>query len=615
MRTPTAGTTPRSLSAFTGTDATPASARAMRRRRTRRPTPRPPRSAAPAATSPETRAPRRATASSTTRRARRDRGAVPAAERQRLVPGAAHGRLQRRATRRRASLVRSSEELRRPGRRPRPRRGHLPRSGREHSGAASFALKYDATAPSRDRDGVARAERERLVQPRLSPSASRGPTPTRGSPPAPRQDLRRAGHRDALVERRLPGPGRQRRERVARAQVRRHAAAATAGSLRASRTRTAGTTTPLDGQLHRQPTRPSGVDCCEAAKSYSGPDSGSPRSTGTCRTRRATSGADCVRAQVRRHRTDRDRRQPRRQPNADGWYNGSAHGQLRGSDATPGSRRAPRRRTTPGRTTAAASVNGTCLDKAGNAAARSLPLKYDATAPQVTADARRGRRTPTAGTTAPLDGQLRGTDATSGLAACPAPRPTAGRTTPPPRSAAPAATSPATPPPRSRSSTTPPRRRRRRQPTRPAERERLVQPRGRGRLRRHRRDVRPGHVRCREDATRARTARSPQSSEPAGQGGNTGAASLGLKYDATAPQTTATAGRGSPTRTAGTTDAAHGQLRRRGRACRASSPATRPRATAGPDSAARRSPAPAATRPATARPIVRAEVRRDGAPT
>ena len=275
------------------------------------------------------------------------------------------------------------------------------------------------------------------------------------------------------------------------------------------------------------------------------------------------------------------------------------------------------RRATQGRTSSPP-LSGTCRDKAGNSNAASFALKYDATAPA--ASATPSRQPNAAGWyKAPLTVSFAATDATSGLASCPAPKDYAGpdnatasvggtlprrrrkrghplappRTTRPRRRQAPrppvpptsaaGSTTPlrSTSRPRTRPPASPParprkllgpgrrsgldrrhlprRRRKRRHPVPDAQvrrdrtadncdadafgqRERLVQRAGPGRLRRNGRNGRRGPCEAQK------TYSGPDSALAAVVGScrpgrNTGAASFGLKYDATAPQTTATPGR------------------------------------------------------------------------
>ena len=107
---------------------------------------------------------------------------------------------------------------------------------------------------------------------------------------------------------------------------------------------------------------------------------------------------------------------PERAPDANGWYTKPVAVAFAGTDATSGI--ASCDRPTHAADSASAQVSGTCRDVAGNTSAPlSVGLKYDATAPSVTAAADRApdgngwyRK--------PLTVSFNGADATSGIAAC-----------------------------------------------------------------------------------------------------------------------------------------------------------------------------------------------------
>jgi hypothetical protein len=106
-----------------------------------------------------------------------------------------------------------------------------------------------------------------------------------------------------------------------------------------------------------------------------------------------------------------------RAPNANGWYNAPVNVTFTGSDATSGIASCTTA-TYGGPDSAGASVTGTCTDVAGNTSAPStFSLKYDSTAPTVTAAA---SRQPDANGwyTHPVTITFSGTDATSGIASC-----------------------------------------------------------------------------------------------------------------------------------------------------------------------------------------------------
>ena len=160
----------------------------------------------------------------------------------------------------------------------------------------------------------------------------------------------------------------------------------------------------------------SGVSSCEAAKSYGGPDAVSTSVGGTCRDLAGNTGTasfalkyDATAPQATASAS--------RAPNANGWFNAPLTVSFAGTDATSGLESCPAPQNYAGPDTATGSVNGTCQDKAGNAATASLALKYDATAPQVTG-ASPARPTDANGWfNHPVEVSFAGTDATSGIAA------------------------------------------------------------------------------------------------------------------------------------------------------------------------------------------------------
>jgi hypothetical protein len=168
----------------------------------------------------------------------------------------------------------------------------------------------------------------------------------------------------------------------------------------------------------------SGVDSCDAATTYSGPDIAGVSLSGTCRDRAGNSKASSFALRY-------DGTAPQvtaaaaRPADANGWYNHPLTVSFTGGDATSGidSCVAPRSYSGPDNATAA--VGGTCLDKAGNVGSGSLPLKYDATAPQASA-------TPSRAADAngwynhALTVTFTGSDSMSGFDSCPAPRSYAG---------------------------------------------------------------------------------------------------------------------------------------------------------------------------------------------
>ena len=257
---------------------------------------------------------------------------------------------------------------------------------RDHAGNVSnpfaYGLKYDATAPAvtaadPDRAANANGWYNRSVayhDPRHRRHVGRGRVP--------RHDIQRAGQRDGIRHRRLPRPRGQLGQPRVRAQVRRH---------RPDRDRLAGRARtrhrwlvqpPGRGRLQRH-RRLSGVDTCATA-TYSGPDNATASVPGTC-----TDKAGNVSA-PRGHALKYDataptviRRPPgsRRPTRTAGTTAPSAIG-FAGTDPVSGVDVCTST-SYGGPDNAAASVSGTCTDKAGNTSGPfPFGLKYDATAPR-----------------------------------------------------------------------------------------------------------------------------------------------------------------------------------------------------------------------------------------
>ena len=275
-----------------------------------------------------------------------DGGAVPAAERQRLVQGAAHGRLHRR----RRNIGRQTRA--RPRRATRARTTTPPRSAGTcrdqagNTGAASFALKYDATCPPGDRGGLARSRMRTAGSTLLSPSASRGTDAT------------------------------------------------------------------------------SGLDSCPAAKNYAGPDTATGSVNGTCLDK-AGNAANASLALKYDATPPQTAAAPSRPANAAGWYTAPLTVSFAATDATSTVDSCDAAKGYSGPDIGSTTVTGACRDKAGNSDADGFALKYDATAP--VASATPSRQPNAAGWyRAPLTVSFAATDATSGLASCPAPKDYAG---------------------------------------------------------------------------------------------------------------------------------------------------------------------------------------------
>ena len=164
----------------------------------------------------------------------------------------------------------------------------------------------------------------------------------------------------------------------------------------------------------------SGVDSCSSA-TYGGPDSATASVSGTC-----TDDAGNVSTPLG-HALKYDATaptvtggEPGRAPNADGWYTSAVAIGFAGTDPVSGVDLCTST-SYGGPDNVAASVSGTCTDKAGNTSG-SFPfgLKYDATAPAVTAADPDRAANANGWYNRAVGFTVRGTDATSGVAACPA---------------------------------------------------------------------------------------------------------------------------------------------------------------------------------------------------
>ena len=160
----------------------------------------------------------------------------------------------------------------------------------------------------------------------------------------------------------------------------------------------------------------SGLESCDPPKVYSGPDAASASVGGSCRD---NAGNAAPRSVVVKYDATPPQASatPSRQPNANGWYNAPLSVSFGGTDATSGNASCVAAKSYGGPDTAAATVSGTCTDNAGNVGNATLPLKYDATAPQASATP---SRQPNANGwyNAPLTVSFAGTDPTSGPVSC-----------------------------------------------------------------------------------------------------------------------------------------------------------------------------------------------------
>jgi hypothetical protein len=166
------------------------------------------------------------------------------------------------------------------------------------------------------------------------------------------------------------------------------------------------------------------MQSCDAEKTYAGPDASSASVGGSCRDLAGNTGAASFALKYDATAPVASAT-PSRAPNANGWYREALTVSFAATDATSGLDSCPAPQGYSGPDSGTAVVNGTCLDKAGNPALASLPLKYDATPPQTTAAP--SRQPNAAGWyTAPLTVGFSATDATSTVASCDATKSYAG---------------------------------------------------------------------------------------------------------------------------------------------------------------------------------------------
>jgi hypothetical protein len=110
-----------------------------------------------------------------------------------------------------------------------------------------------------------------------------------------------------------------------------------------------------------------------------------------------------------------------REPDFAGWYTRTVSMTFTGSDQRSGIHECSQPVAYGGPDTAAAQVTGACRDRAGNEASVPVPLKYDATAPEVTGAVAARRPDRYGWYNRPVRIVFAGADATSGIASCDTP--------------------------------------------------------------------------------------------------------------------------------------------------------------------------------------------------
>ena len=161
----------------------------------------------------------------------------------------------------------------------------------------------------------------------------------------------------------------------------------------------------------------SGVAGCPSV-TYAGPDSTVASVTGRCTDRAGNVSGRAFALKYDDTAPEVAGATPDRAPNDAGWYNRPVSLAFAGSDATSGLD-ACATKTYGGPDSSAASVAGTCTDKAGNiSGARPFALKYDATAPAVRSGEAARPADANGWYNRPVSVAFGGTDQTSGIDAC-----------------------------------------------------------------------------------------------------------------------------------------------------------------------------------------------------
>ena len=164
----------------------------------------------------------------------------------------------------------------------------------------------------------------------------------------------------------------------------------------------------------------SGLDSCVEPQTYSGPDSQAGSVSGSCVDRAGNTS-------VKVFSLEYDATgpvvtsTPGRAPDSNGWYNHALLVTFTGTDATSGVDSCVGPQTYSGPDDQNASVNGSCVDRAGNSTTQVFGLSYDSTGPVVTATPSRAPDS-NGWYNHALTVGFAGTDATSGMDSCVGPQ-------------------------------------------------------------------------------------------------------------------------------------------------------------------------------------------------
>jgi len=161
----------------------------------------------------------------------------------------------------------------------------------------------------------------------------------------------------------------------------------------------------------------SGIASCTAPVGYTGPDSGSASVSGSCSDKAGNSAGAAFLFKYD-HTAPAVAAAAGRGPDVNGWYNNALTISWNGSDSSAGIASCTAPVGYSGPDSGSTSVSGSCTDKAGNSAGAVFPFKYDDTAPFVSGAS--PSRSPDQGGwyNHPLTIAWSGSDTTSGIASC-----------------------------------------------------------------------------------------------------------------------------------------------------------------------------------------------------
>ena len=165
----------------------------------------------------------------------------------------------------------------------------------------------------------------------------------------------------------------------------------------------------------------SGIDTCSAPQNYSGPDNANASVSGSCTDRAGNSTQRTFGLSYDSTPPQVTGSSPSRGPDSNGWYNHAFTVTFSGADAMSGIGTCTQA-TYSGPDDPTGTVNGTCVDRAGNTSASSaFNFQYDSTGPVVTATPSRAPDS-NGWYNHALTVSFAGTDGTSGLESCVGPQ-------------------------------------------------------------------------------------------------------------------------------------------------------------------------------------------------